>query len=189
MNYMDVMVNKYGKELAMELIEELLDWRDIEGYEGLYRVSEWGDVMSIGHGKKKLLKPQQNGHGYLQVSLSRNGIGKKHQVHRLVAAAFCEGAGEFPEVNHKDEDKTNNNYNNLEWCTHNYNTDYGTRNERMLISGAGRQRVKVRCIELDTIYDSACEAERCTHADNSHIIACCKGKRNIAGGYHWEYID
>ena len=131
MNYMDVMVNKYGKELAMELIEELLDWRDIEGYEGLYRVSEWGDIMSLKWGKKKLLKTRYDKDGYLQVNLSRDGIYRTHKVHRLVATAFCKGAGEFEQVNHCDEDKTNNHYDNLEWCTPEYNANYGTRNERI----------------------------------------------------------
>lgn len=131
MNYMDVMVNKYGEELAMELIEELLDWRDIENYEGLYRVSEWGDVMSIQGRKKKLLKTRYDKYGYLRVNLNKNNICQTYQVHRLVATAFCEGAGEFPEVNHKDEDKTNNHRDNLEWCTSKYNVNYGTRNKRV----------------------------------------------------------
>lgn len=131
MNYMDVMVNKYGEELAMELIEELLDWRDIEDYEGLYRVSEWGDVMSLQGRKKKLLKTRYDKHGYLRVNLNKNNICQTYQVHRLVATAFCEGAGEFPEVNHKDEDKTNNHRDNLEWCTSKYNVNYGTRNKRV----------------------------------------------------------
>ena len=131
MSYIDVMINKYGKELTMLYLEELLDWRDIEGYEGLYRVSEWGDVMSIGHDKKKLLKPYRTSKGYLAVHLWRNGESRNYRIHRLVATAFCEGAGEFPEVNHKDEDKTNNDYNNLEWCTSEYNNNYGLHNQRV----------------------------------------------------------
>lgn len=189
MNYMDVMVNKYGKELAMELIEELLDWRDIENYEGLYRVSEWGDVMSIGNDEKKLLRLRYSGDGYLQVTLFKNGIRKTYRVHRLVATAFCEGAEEFECVNHKDEDKTNNHYDNLEWCTKEYNNNYGTRNQRVLISMTEKYGIQVRCVELNMEFSSLEEAARYTGVYTHHITACCKGKRKTTGGYHWEYID
>lgn len=185
MNYMDVMVNKYGKELAMELIEELLDWRDIENYEGLYRVSEWGDVMSLQGGKKKLLKQNKDRYGYPQVNLSKNSEVRTCKVHRLVATAFCEGAGEFPEVNHKDEDKTNNHYDNLEWCTGEYNLRYGTKNKRT----AEKLSKKVRCVELDMVFDSEKEAKAYTGAQQ--ISRCCKGIEHYitSGGYHWEYIE
>ena len=115
----------------IDIIELIFEWKDIEDYEGLYKISEWGDVLSIGHGRKKLLKPFKTEKGYLAVSLWKNGQSKKYRVHRLVASAFCEGADYFPCVNHIDEDKTNNYYENLEWCTIEYNNNYGTHNQKV----------------------------------------------------------
>ena len=173
MNYLDT--------LDIETIEEAFDWRDIENYEGLYKVNEYGDVLSIGYEKKKLLKPLLSNCGYLRVELYKNGIRKFHSVHRLVATAFCEGAEDFEEVNHVDEDKTNNHYSNLEWCTREYNNNYGTRTEK--------SSVKVRCVELNMIFNSISEAGRYVKTNSSHISACCRGKRKTTGGYHWEYVE
>ena len=193
MNYMDVMVNKYGKELAMELIEELLDWRDIEDYEGLYRVSEWGDVMSLKGGEKRLLSKKHGANGYLFVTLCRNGKEKTAYIHRLVATAFCEGAGDFEQVNHRDEDKTNNHHENLEWCTPEYNVNYGTHNQRVsravTKTMTEKYGVRVRCIELDMEFNSVKEAEIYTGAYAQNITACCRGRYKTTGGYHWEYVD
>lgn len=107
-------------------------WKDILGYEGLYQVSNLGDVRSLkyaGGNKVKMLK-QATVNGYKRVSLVKNGKGKNYLVHRLVAIAFIPNPDNLPIVNHKNEDKTNNNVNNLEWCTQEYNINYGTRNER-----------------------------------------------------------
>ena len=112
----------------LELMLEIFEWRDVVGYEGLYKVSEYGDILSIK--SNILLKQRLGSRGYYQVSLFKNGVSKHHQVHRIVAAAFCEGADYFPVVNHMDEDKTNNHYTNLEWCTVGYNNIFGTKIER-----------------------------------------------------------
>ena len=180
------LMNVYGTT-DMMIISELLmwEWRDVENYEGLYLVSEWGDVMSIGHGKRRILKPITDKYGYLKVNLYRNGKMNTHLVHRLVATAFCEGADEFPDVNHVDEDKTNNCYDNLEWCTKDYNNNYGTRTER----AAKKLSKKVRCIELDEVYDSASDASLFTGANQHNISKCCNGSRKTAGGYHWEHVS
>lgn len=160
----------------LELMEEIFEWRDIEGYEGLYKVSEYGDVMSIGYKEKKLLKQHDNGRGYLEVRLCKNGKNKHHRVHRLVATAFCEGADYFPEVNHIDEDKTNNHYSNLEWCTREYNIGYSLNK-------------KVRCVELDIIFESVKAAADYINKDQAYISGCLRGRLKTAGNYHWEYVD
>lgn len=125
------------KELKNEL------WKDIEGYEGYYQVSSLGRVKSLDRidatGRKlkgRILKPtltipsKKYKDGYFTVALSIGGKIKRHKVHRLVAKAFIPNPNNFPEVNHKDENKINNNINNLEWCNKIYNCNYGTRNER-----------------------------------------------------------
>lgn len=120
------------------MIEE---WRKIVGYEGLYEVSSLGRVRSLDRyvktcyeayklQKGKILNPGKNTNGYLQVVLHCNGKYKKCLVHRLVSQAFLPNPDNLPEVNHKDEDKTNNRVENLEWCTAKYNLSYGTRNIR-----------------------------------------------------------
>lgn len=115
-------------------------WKDILGYEGLYQVSNLGNVRSLNYrrsGKTKLLK-QGTDNGYKRVELSKNGKKKKYWVHRLVAIAFISNPNNYKEVNHKDEDKSNNNVNNLEWCTREYNNNYGTRNKRTSESHKGK---------------------------------------------------
>ena len=103
------------------------DFRETE-YEG-YLVNENGDVLSIKGKEPTLLSPFLR-HGYERVTLFENGKKFNVSVHRLVAMAFIDNPDPniFTEVNHKDENKTNNNVDNLEWCTHLYNLNYGTRN-------------------------------------------------------------
>ena len=108
-------------------------WKDISGYEGLYQVSNLGDVRSLNYrrnGELKLLKQATNKQGYKQISLYKNGKIKTYKVHRLVAIAFIPNPNNLPVVNHKDENPSNNNVNNLEWCTVAYNNTYGTRTKR-----------------------------------------------------------
>lgn len=111
-------------------------WKDIEGYEGLYEVSNTGKVRSMNYkhtGNVKELKPLNNGRGYLIVQLYKDRKMKSYMVHRLVAKAFLEDWSMwFSEINHKDEDKTNNSVDNLEYSDRKYNINYGTRNERMV---------------------------------------------------------
>ena len=115
-------------------------WKDILGYEGLYQISNLGDVRSLNYnhtGEIKLLKQSTDKYGYKRVGLFKNGKEKKYLIHRLVAMTFIPNPDNLPIINHKDEDKTNNNVNNLEWCTYEYNNNYGTRNERVSESMRG----------------------------------------------------
>lgn len=122
-------------------------WKDIKGYEGLYQASSIGNVKSIGryvnaknnskkYMKSIILKGVANDRGYYMVVLSKEGKKRKVFVHRLIAETFIENPKNYTQVNHKDEDKTNNNINNLEWCSCKYNCNYGTRNKRL----AGRRK-------------------------------------------------
>lgn len=116
-------------------------WKDIEGYEGLYQVSNLGRVRSLDRvveGKSssvrlhrgKILSPGVNSTGYYMVVLHKDGGGRAYTVHRLVSNTFIPNPYNYPYVNHKDENKLNNSVDNLEWCTVKYNTNYGTANLR-----------------------------------------------------------
>jgi len=96
-------------------------WKPIEGYDYPYQVSNYGRVW----GKRGVLKPYDNGYGYLVVDFRKSGKRKHLRVHRLVAEAFVPNEGNLPEVNHKDEDKHNNAASSLEWCTSSYNKRHG----------------------------------------------------------------
>ena len=119
------------------MIDIIEEWRPVVGYEGLYEVSNIGRVRSLdryvkGKGKSyflhkgRVLSPGMKPEGYLVVRLQR----RTFYIHRLVTEAFIPNPDNLPEVNHKDEDKTNNRVENLEWCNHKYNMNYGTRNIR-----------------------------------------------------------
>ena len=109
------------------------NWRDVRGYEGLDQVSNYGGVKSITHydsmGRTKkgcILVPSLDSRKhYLKVSFYKKGIHKNAYIHKLVANAFLPNLNRFPVVNHKDENKLNNNASNLEWCTYQYNNTYG----------------------------------------------------------------
>ena len=164
------------------------EWKDIEGYEGLYQVSNLGRVKRICEHKTKIKKCSIEKCGYLRIQLFHNGIGTKHLVHRLVAQAFIPNPYNLPQVNHKDEDKTNNCVDNLEWCTPKYNANYGTAIQRCVnIQKYGKRNKKVLCIETGVLYKSIREAERHTNIHNGSISRCCR-KLTTAGGYHWKYV-
>ena len=167
-------------------------WKDIAGYEQLYQVSNIGRVKSLERKVKwkngyrivseKIIKQIKDKDGYLKVNLNKGGIKKNIRVHRLVCYAFIPNQENFTEVNHKDECKTNNNVENLEWCTREYNNSYGTRKQRFC--------KKVICIETGKIYTSTREIKRQFGFNNSSISQCCNGKRyKTVGGFHWKYVD
>lgn len=157
------------------MIEE---WKDIPGYEGVYEISNLGRVRRNG----KILKPLKDS-GYLRAHLSKNGIAKKVLIHRLVAFAFIPNPNNYPEINHKDEDKTNNTVENLEWCSREYNINYGTRNER----------VSKPVLQYDRLgnfireWPSGLKAEEELGINNGNISSCCSGKVKTAGGFVWRF--
>ena len=155
--------------------------KDIKGYEGLYAITSCGKVWS--YRSKKFLKSCKQSTEYLAITLCKDGTRKSYTIHRLVAEAYLPNPNNLPQVNHKDENKTHNYINNLEWCDNTYNINYGTRNKRV-----GRARSKtVICVETNIVYYSPTEVEQTLGIDASSIHKCCKGKRHTAGGYHWRY--
>ena len=163
--------------------------KDIEGYEGLYKFSNRGNVKSLertvwdsrGYYRtvhERILKPGKDRYGYLYVILCKGGIKKTHYVHRLVATAFCENQEGYTEVNHINEDKSDNRADNLEWCSRQYNVEYSKAKAIIGINKISREILE---------FPSTMEAERKLGIAHGNICACCNGKRNSAGGFYWMY--
>ena len=174
-------------------------WRDVVEYEGLYKVSNLGRVMSCerhvnvcGGGKRlvksKILKPFSCPGGYLEVNLWKNNKVKTTMIHRIVAKAFISNQNNLPEVNHKDENKKNNCVDNLELCTSKYNANYGSRTQKMKDK---KETKPVFMISKDgevlKRFNSLGDAARETGVDISAIIRVCKGKQKTSMGYRWAY--
>lgn len=158
--------------------------KDIKGYEGLYAITPEGEVYS--YKSKKFLKPGTNHKGYLFVNLCKNGKVKCVRVHRLVAMAYLPNPDSLPQVNHKDENKTNNCLQNLEWCDNKYNHNYGTINERI----SNSKKIPILQYTLDGEFlrewSSATDVgKKVQH----HICDCLKGKQKTAYGYKWFYKE
>ena len=171
-------------------------YKDIEGYEGLYKISNQGRVLSLGNGnsnnsKERILKPLKHKNGYLKVILSKQGKIKNYLIHRLVCEAFLPNPNNLSEINHRDEDKTNNFIQNLEWCTREYNSNYGTRTERTRLLNTNHPNTskKVMCVETGLIYPSTNEVQRQTGFSKSSISMCCNGKQKTCSGFHWKYVQ
>lgn len=179
-------------------------WKDIAGYEGLYQVSNKGNIHSVERinlrGSKcggRTLKPRDHKEGYLHVALSKNGIAKNKLVHRLVAEAFIENQNNYPIINHKDEVRANNNVENLEWCTKAYNMNYGNARKKSI----QKLSKKVKAVNIKTgenlTFNSAKEAHGKGYPNASR--ACRRGykdrKGNLIGGgnlykgHKWYYEE
>ena len=162
-------------------------WKDVSGYEGLYKVSDKGRVKSIGYGKERILKPRKYKDGYIHVSLYKNCEIKQYLVHRLVAKVFISNPENLPEVNHKDENPSNNNLENLEWCNRKYNNNYGTRTQRV----TGKLSKPVLQYTKDGKFvrewKSTMDVQRNLGYSCSGISQCCLGKLNSAYNFVWTY--
>jgi hypothetical protein len=163
----------------------------------LYDICDNGVVISLsyrGGNKEHPMSPHKDTKGYYQVCL-RNDKGKKmFVIHRLVAMAFIPNQNNYKQINHKDENKTNNNVDNLEWCDNKYNANYGTRNKRMAnaLKGTPKPHFWKRVEQLDfegnhiAYYDNVRMAERETGAFG--VSKVCLNKACSAGGYKWRYV-
>ena len=155
-------------------------WKDIKDYEGHYQVSNLSRVKSIKFGKEIILKQNIKG-GYYSVVLSKNGIVKNYLVHRLVAEAFIDNTDNLPCVNHKDEDKLNNNVDNLEYCSVLYNNTYGTRLQKCSVKMRNRKEwskpIDVYDLNMNFIetLPSIKECGRKYNVSPGNVRNCCNG--------------
>lgn len=165
----------------------------VPGYEGLYEVSNLGNIKSLRSGK--LLKQASDNVGYKLVCLTKDGKSKGYGVHRLVALAFLPNPENLPEVNHKDETHDNNCVENLEWCTKSYNRNYGTYRERMSksIKALGtRNNKSISAYDKTTkkfikSYDSIQDAEKELKLSKGTISKALTGKTKTSAGFVWKY--
>ena len=166
-------------------------WKDVKGYEGKYKVSNKGRIKSLNYQnskKEKLLHLRigKKRQGYLDVMLSSKNVQKRHKIHRLVAEAFIPNPNNYPEINHIDEDVSNNNVNNLEWCTKLYNLNYGNHRENI----AKKKRTPILKCDLNgnvlEEYESIRVAARSTGNAASNILSAILGKQKTCGGYIWK---
>ena len=148
--------------------------KDIPGYEGLYAATSCGKVWS--YRSKKFLKLRKNKDGYLQVNLYKDGKPKTYLVHRLVAETYLPNPLNLPQVNHKDEDKSNNALPNLEFCTAAYNSNYSNAK-------------KVICVETQEAFDSLTDAAKAINRSVKTLNNHLKGRKKTCAGYHWAYYE
>ncbi len=171
-------------------------WKPIRGYEG-YEVSNLGRIKSLNYnhtGCEKILKPVNDGKGYLKVFLFKNGKRKNFQIHRLVAQTFIPNPDNKPCVNHIDCNPSNNCINNLEWCTYKENTQYALELGRMKCIENGKKRSKpLIAINLTTgeklVFNSQIEASRQLNLSDSNINKVLKGKLKRTGNYTFKYAE
>lgn len=170
-------------------------WKDIKGYEGLYQVSSLGRVKSLpkmfGSGKmylrgEMIMNPNREPTGYLRVNFYKGKQQRKYRVNRLVMETFNPVDGmEHLQVNHLDENRENNRLDNLSWMTAKENCNHGAHNQRL-----SKAKCKpILCVELDRVFDGAILAEKELGIARQNISHVLKGKRPVAGGYHWRYAE
>ena len=176
-------------------------WKDVVGFEGIYQISNNGKLRSLDRivvAKAGWVKREKGmdiktntiqNSGYVKVDLHKNGKAYGKLLHRLVAEAFIENPRNYPQINHKDQNKLNNSADNLEWCTQMYNNHYGDCMER----GAETQRRKFYQKDLDgnvvKIWSGFKKMQRETGYQRKTVYLCCIGKRDSYMGYKWEYAD
>ena len=162
-------------------------WKDIEGYEGKYQVSNCGNVRSLMYHNAKgikrisLLKPATDACGYFRCALSKNNILTTYKVHRLVAQAFIPNPNNYPQINHIDGNKKNNCVWNLEWCTDKENVNHA------LKTGL-RKNEKVKIVETGEIFENAYECAKAINGNAQDIYRCLYGKTKTHKKYHYEVV-
>lgn len=197
-------------------MSEIEIWKDIEGYEGLYQVSNMGRVKSFPRNttKGKILKPKKNCKGYLCLNLYKDGKRKSLKVHRLVALTFILNPENLPYVKHKNEIKTDNRVENLEFCTIERYNWYSTRIDRIIEAHKGKQlseetkrklseankgkpnyknRKPILQYTKDNVFirewESIISINLELNINIASICLCCQGKLKTCGGYIWKYKD
>lgn len=178
-------------------------WKPVKGFPA-YLVSNRGRVWSLNRDEKwgeyyrtrqgRFLIPRLGNQGYLYVGLCKNGKVYTKKIHRLVAENFIPNPHGYSVVNHRDEDRTNNDVNNLEWCTTAYNVTYGGA-KRKVKDTFFENGVSKRVCQYDlqgnliATYRSIADAVRITNSNGGAICSCCKGLRNKTNGFTWKYEE
>lgn len=174
-------------------------WKPIPISEySFYEISNFGNVRN-GHKPLKAWLSK----GYPSVILCNNNSRKYFRIHRLVALAFVKNPNKYPQINHKDGNKQNNYFENLEWCTQGHNTKHAWEHKlfkftekmkvavtKTILKEVEKQKRSVKCFKDDklvAVYESACEAARQIHGSQPHISDCCNGKRSTHKGYVWKW--
>ena len=169
-------------------------WKDVEGYEGLYQVSNLGNIRSMPRKwcktkSVKILEPIVRKDGYMQITFSKEGISENFLIHRLVANAFIPNIDNLPQINHIDEVKSNNNSKNLEWCTSLYNNNYGTKIQRTI----DKNNKKVNQYDLNGKYIKTWESikQAQDYYNIKHISSCCNLNKSYStvNGFQWRFYS
>lgn len=176
-------------------------WKDIEGYEGHYKVSNTGKIKSlernVNHSysgtirkKERILKIKINQNGYANVCLCLNGISNYQRIHRLVAYAFLKNKNNKREVNHIDGNKLNNNINNLEWCTRSENLKHAFATGLHINKSSKKVNQYSKNGKFIKTHKSMKAAYReLGKIDNGYISKCCRGLAKTVHGFKWEYAN
>lgn len=161
-------------------------WKDVKDYEGIYKVSNYGNVISYArNGTRGGEKDKIERHGYYRVKLWKNKQVKTFSIHRLVAQAFVPNPLGKPQVNHKDGNKKNNYFENLEWCSASENMVHAYKNG--LVKTRPVYQIKDGKI-VNTFLNIHMAAVE-TKIPYSSIYRCANGILKQAGGYDWHYAD
>lgn len=169
-------------------------WKNIQGYEGLYQISNFGRVKSFRKSTKYscqsefILKPSVANTGYAQVCLYANGTRKKFLVHRLVAGAFIPNPDNLPQINHKDENRLNNHISNLEWCTPEYNNAYGSAKIRAIDTRSKPIEQLTYDGKVIAVYRSSRIASEITGIKKGTLIMAIN-KHSQCNGYFWRFSN
>ena len=194
-----------NEEFIKSISEEGEEWRDVVGYENLYKVSNFGRIVSLSRNiqnrrnfvsKPRLLVPFHKTTGYLEVFLCKNGHRKHSVIHRIVAIAFIDNPHNYPHIDHIDTNKLNNHINNLRWVTRGMNQMNPLTRKHMSESRKGipsmrpspRRRAVVQLLNGKLLKTYECVYHVKKHGfSNSSVIRCCKNKQLEHGGYQWMY--
>lgn len=168
------------------------EWKPIEGYEGMYEVSNKGKIKSLARDYNnrtlhdRIMKQYVGKTGYFCIRLCKNGKTKLFKVHRLIAEAFIDNPNKLPFINHLDGNKLNNSISNLEWCSPSRNIKHAYLTGLRRTQSVFQLDVEGKVLKM---WGSISEASEKTGVDISKICSCCRGGQKTAGGYVWKYAE